>query len=180
MVIEPYPSLALSFMSRSCPPDVSPIVVTEKQCDIIGHIESCIIVTLYLCKDSPKLRYCICTAIDVTDYLSLVFYHLLEGFHIVSVVAFPHGNIAIATHTDRYQVLIVLVPYHSLTEEFVKPFLVDRVVPGTNFVPARCVLFMSAHHGLMVRRSHHDAVFISQQGVQRVVFIKFGVPHGWP
>ena len=162
MIIESNTTFTLSFTGWSSPSDISPVIVTKQECNIVRHIESGIIISLYFGEDGPQLWNCVRAAINITDHLTLAFYHLRECLHIILIISFSHGYISITTHANSDQILIVFVSLHSLAEEFVKSFLIDRIVPWSHLVSTGSIFLMSSHHGFMMRCSHHNTVFVGQ------------------
>ena len=57
MVIKPHSSLAVFLFQGTTATDIAPVVVAEKEKDIIRYGETLIVIALHLGKDSPKLRH---------------------------------------------------------------------------------------------------------------------------
>src|SRR5574344_1422357 len=56
VVVHAHASFACLFLLWSCATDVSPVVVAEKQGDIIRNCETSIVIALHLGEDGPQLR----------------------------------------------------------------------------------------------------------------------------
>ena len=180
VIVKAQSTLALAFEVTSLTADIAPVVITEQQRHVIWYGKACVVVSLHLCKDGPELWHSIRTTIDVLDDLSLTFNHLAERLHILRIVALTHGHIAVATHADGYQVVVILIALHTLAEELIHTFLVSGVIPWTHLFLSSQVFLVRTHHRLMVRGSHHDAHLVSQSGTFRIVLIKGCSPHGRP
>ena len=180
MIIETEPPFALSLEIPPDTPDISPVVVAKQQSYIIGHFKPRIVVALNLSKDGPKLRYRIFPPINVLDYFALALNHLFQSLHIIRIIPFAHGHIAIAPHTNGHQIIIGLVALHSLTEELVYTVFVYGIIPRADSTFSAKVFLMGAHHRLVVRCPHHDTILIGQSRTFRIILIKVRCPHGRP
>ena len=142
MIIETQTALALALLLCTLTADVAPVVIAEKECDVIGYGKACIIIALYLGEDSPQLGHGISTSVDVLDNLTLAVDDLVERLHVFRIITFTHGYVAVATHTDSHEVVVVLIALHTLAEELIHAFLIGGVVPRTYLFLALQVLTM--------------------------------------
>ena len=131
MIIETQTALTLAFLFGALTANVAPVVVAEEECDVIGYGKASIIITLYFCEDSPQLGHGIGTSVDVLDNLTLTVDDLVERLHVFRIISFTHGHVAVASHTDSHEVVVVLVTLHTLAEELIHAFLIGGVVPWT-------------------------------------------------
>ena len=180
VVVESESALALTLEVAGLAADVTPVVVAEEQRHVVGHGESGIVVALHLGEDGPELGHGVGTAVDILDDLALTFDHLAEGPDVLLVVALAHRHVAVATHADGHEVVVVLVALHALTEEPVDALLVRGIVPGSHLLLAMQILLMGAHHRLVVTGTHHDAHLVGEAGVLGIVLIEGRRPHGGP
>ena len=157
MVIEAETTLAFALCGGALAADIAPVVVAEEQRNIIGHGETGVVVALYLGEDCPELGYGVGSAVNVLDNLALTIDHVVERAHILLVVTLSHSHVAVATHTDGHEVVVVLIALHALAEKLINTFLVRGIVPGTNLILALQILAVRAHHRLVVRGTHHNA-----------------------
>ena len=68
-----------------------------------------------------------------------------------------HGCVAVATHTDGDDVLIVLGTSYSLAEEVVDHLLIGDIVPFAILLAMACPLLMVACHWLVMGCTHHHS-----------------------
>ena len=180
VIVEAKTSFALTFEVTTLATDIAPVVVAKKKCDVVGHGEACIVVSLHLGEDSPKLWNGIGSAIDVLDDLTLSVDDFAKSLHVLGIVAFAHRHIAIATHSDGDEVVVVLVALHAFTEKLFHAGWVGGKIPRTYLILAVQVFLMGTHHRLVVTGAHHDAHLVGNSWALGVVFVERCCPHGGP
>ena len=96
------------------------------------------------------------------------------------VGGFRHWRVYFAAHRDGDDVFVRLITLNVCTPKILKLPGVRSVVPLLLGKTSAAPLFVSAHHWLNVGGAHHDAVLISQLGVQRIISAECVVPHRGP
>ena len=162
-------------------PDIAPVVIRNEYDDVIRHTQSLFIIQLDFLVKSPDLRpFLRRLACDLAYDLALVPEQALHHADNVLIAA-GQGCVAVAPHAYGDEVLIVLGPLDTLTEEPLQFLLVLRIVPHSAIClrVARPFLVVSGHR-LVVRGSHHYAHLVSRLAVERIVGIESPTPHRRP
>src|SRR5690606_2113969 len=146
-------------------PDVSPVIIAEKDENVIINTQPFIVIVLYFFVNGPNLwRLVRRLAGNFGQDLSLVgdnsFQQVDSGF-------VAHGLIAIASHADGDDTLIVSHAFNTAAPELTDLLCIGFIVPRPAIVAAP--FFVVAHHGLMVRGRNDDPVFVRNAGILRVV-----------
>ena len=91
MVIQPQATFAFALVVTPFAPYISPVVVTKQQSDVVWNIEACVIISLNLRENSPKLWYVGCRlTVNIAYYASLAVYYLRQCLHVFRVVSCSH------------------------------------------------------------------------------------------
>ena len=180
MIVNAGASTALLFVSGWQPAEIPPIVITPEQSHIVWNSHAMLVVLLHFLVERPELGNFRHVWIHVIgDDFALVGHDPFQQIHVGRDVApFHHGHVAIATHADGHDAFIVLVALGALRPELTENCGIGRVVPGSGAVPLP--LLLRAQHRLVVRGPHHDAIFVGQLRVQRIILVESVVPHGRP
>ena len=91
-----------------------------------------------------------------------------------------HGVIAVAAHSDGYNLFSSLHSLNAFTEELLQVCLVLLVVPRSPSLSVAGVFLMVACHRLMMGSTHHYAHLICRLLVFCIVGIERPAPQGWP
>ena len=181
MIIQPHASFTPLFPPRSYPTDISPVVITEKQHHVIRHLETFVIIPLYLRKHRPKLRYSgRVFPMYTSENFTLSFNHIRQHSHVLLIRAASHGHIPITAHSDGHDTFVLTAPFRPFDEERINAFFISGVIPRPYFFPPLGIILMRTHHRLMMGSAHHDAHIVCQLSVRRVILIKRTGPHGRP
>ena len=128
--------------------DVAPVVVADENHHIVGHLQSGIIVVLYLFIECPHLRGLLCWFLrHLLDDAALIGN---DAVHQLRVGLVAHGLVAVAAHADGHDVLGTIHALDALTEELVELRLVRLVVPGTPLAAVTGILLVVTGHRLVV------------------------------
>ncbi len=175
MVIDARAAAALLLRRRGQPPQVAPVVVGPQQRDVVRHAHALFVVGLDFFVERPHLRHLLQIGIDgLLQDLPLIGDDLL---HQRDIVAGGHRRIVVAPHSQRDHFLIIPVALHAAAPELIDAHRIGGVIPrAIAWLP----LLLGAHHRLLVRGAHHNAIFVRQLRVQRIVRNKGVVPHGRP
>ncbi len=115
VVIKSQATLALTLFGGTLATDIAPVVVAEQEGYIVRHGEACVIITLYLGKDCPKLRHRIGrTTVCLFDDATLGGNHFSQGLDVLGIISIAHCRISIASHTDSYEVVVLTIALHTL------------------------------------------------------------------
>ncbi len=155
---------------------VAPVVITEHQGHVIGNAHALIVVLLDLFVQSPHLGCFPCRfAGDLLQNTALVIDYLFKQLNIL----FPaHGLISVSPHSYCYNAFVMLHSFNTRAPEVSEDFRIGSVIPGSCSVARP--FHMGTHHGLMVRCSYNNPIFIGQQGIQGIIIVKGPPPHGRP
>ena len=180
MIINSGAPTALTFVSGWQPAEIAPIVVAPEQSHIVWNPHAVLVILLHFLVERPELGNFRHVRIHmIGDDLPLVGHDPFQQIHVGRHVApFHHRHVAIAPHADGHHAFIVLVALGTLRPELAENFGIGRVVPGSSAVTLP--LLLRAQHRLVVRGPHHDAIFVGQLRVQRIILVESVVPHGRP
>ena len=127
MVVESPTALTLTFLHGRHTTHVTPVVITEKDCYIIRHTHTIVIVVEHLLIESPYLWNILSSlATSLTDELTLIGNNAL---HELQVTVLAHSHITIATHTYCDDILCMLITLYTTIPELVEILLVGSIVP---------------------------------------------------
>ncbi len=178
VIVDARPAGTLPLLRGGQTPQVAPVVVAPEQNHVVGNAHPPLVVSLHLLVERPDLRHGRQIGIDfLCDDLPLLGDDLLQQS---DVGLLRHRLVAIAPHGQRDDLLIVFGALDALCPERAQGLSVLGVVPTAPLVAEPLPLFPSPHHGLVVRRAHHDPVFIRKLRIQRIVGVERVVPHGRP
>ena len=91
-----------------------------------------------------------------------------------------HCSVTVTAHADGDDILVVFGAADAFAEEAVDNLLVGGVVPHAILLAVTGPLLVVACHRFVVRRSHHDAHLVGQNGVERIVGVEGVAPHCRP
>ena len=176
MIIHTIAALVEIFLSIRKSAHMTEVVIAKHHDDIIGHLESLVIIIEHLTVECPDLW-----GLggwfpgDISYDFSLFRNDLFHQPEVsLSTTCIGHRTIFVTSHTDGHELVVTLAILDSLSEETFDGILVGQPVPFTVAI----VLLMSnplllrALHRLMVRGTHHDAILISQSGILRIILIE--------
>ena len=152
------------------------IIIAKHHDYIIRYLQALVIVIKHLAIESPHLRSL------RSRFTGSLGYHLAlssDNFLHLSEVSLPatrisHRTVFVSTHTNRYEILIVLGFLYSFREETGDSLPVGLPVP----VGIAIVFLMSdpfllrTHHRFVMRSTHNDAIFICQTRIFGVILIE--------
>ena len=177
MVIHAVASGVIQILRVGQEPDISPVIVTEQNQDVIIHPHPLLVVVLHFFVERPDLRYSGCRlTCDFAENVALICDDLFQqgnrsllGHRLVSIPAHAHGD----------NTLEVAHALYAAPPKLLKRFFVRVVVPRAASIPFPLVV--CPHHGLVVAGGHHDPVFIRETWIARIVIVKGDrEPHCWP
>ena len=176
VVVNARPAAAPAFFVGRETADVSPVVVRPEQGDVVWHAHALFVVFLHFFVERPDLGNLVEVRVHFTGQnFALVGDDLFEK---PNVALRRHGQVAVAAHRESDNALVVLVALDALGPEFAQLRSVGRIVPGALSVPLPFLL--RTQHGLVMRRAHHDSIFIGKFRIEGIVFVESAVPHGRP
>ncbi len=178
MVIHTPTALTSELLGSRQTAHIAPIIVREENHHIVRHAQALVVVLLHLLIECPHLRGLLGRALcHLADDAALILDHTLQK---LDIGLLAHRLVAIATHTDRNQVLRTFGALDTLAEELVNHTAVGLVVPSAIFATLAGPLLVVTGHRFVVRGSHHDSHFIGQAAVLGIIGIEGPPPHGRP
>ena len=190
MIVDSPTALAIAFGGCWQFADIAPIVVTQKNYDVVGHAQAQIVIGLHFFVKRPNLLPLAgWAARDIGNDLSLIINNFLKQAliflivrDILVVVAFlaAHRSVAVAAHSNGNQVFVVLRTLNSFAEEFIDNRLITRIIPHAIFIAVTRPFLVVARHRLVVRRAHHNAELVGGTAVFGVIGIESPTPHCGP
>ena len=146
MIIHSVSSAARFLIQRRKFAHISPVVITEKERDIVRDSHSLVVVVLNLFIQRPYLwRFGCRFAGSLADEFSL---GVDDSFQKSDIGALFHSHVAISAHTYSYDIFRVLHALYALCPEVFKGFSVLGIVPRAASVAMP--FFLSAGARLMV------------------------------
>ena len=116
----------------------------------------------------------------LADDTPLSRYNILQCLYVVGIIACAHSHISVTTHSDGYDVLIILRLLNALCEEFLDAFRIPGIIPWANLIATLGIFLMGTHHWLVVGSAHHYTHFICYLRTERVILVECRSPHGRP
>ena len=163
---------------------IADIVVRQHQRHVVGDLQPGVVIFIDFGEQHPHLRHLVRGfAHPLGDDPALVRDDRLEQLDVgLEAAGALQRDIAIAAHADRDDDFAGAVAGDALVEEFADARLVGRIVPCA--IAVRVVMvgpfLVRAHHRLVMRRPHHDAIGIGERRIGRIVDRKRVVPHRRP
>ena len=155
---------------------MSPVIITQQDYHILRHRKSHFVIFLDFLVEHPHLRHFLRrTPSGLADNLALLgddfLHHTKIGFPASRV---GHRTVFIAPHANGHHAFIVLRVFYAFAEEPFDGFLVGQPVPFpvAILVLMAYPLLLRTLHRFVMRRAHHDAVFVGQARIVRVVFVE--------
>ena len=141
--------------------DVAPIVITKQQNHVVRNFHSFIIIILNFLVQSPNLRHFVrIFPSHILDNFTLVFNDIFQQRN---VGVFAHRFVAVATHSDGYELFPVFAPFNSRFPELLQNFCVFGIIPNIRqiiFFDISMPIGLRQSHRFVVRSSHHNSHFV--------------------
>ncbi len=182
MIINARAAAALAFLGGRQAADIAPIILGPEQRHVVRHTHPGVVKIHDFLVETPELRHLGHVGIDfLGDDFPLHVHDFFEQRHVRLRPAVGHRRVVRAAQTDGDDALIHFVAPDAFAPESLEDIRLLGVVPtAQRFLITAIPFLLRPQHRLLMRSAHHDAVFIRQHRIVRVVFVEGVVPHRRP